>query len=162
METGDWTQVLLLRDVAAAMGLGALIGLERESSRKAAGMRTHMFLAGSAALLVSLGSVLVERFSSETASQLVRSDPIRIIEAVITAIGFLGAGTIIRNTRGRMIEGVTTAASLLFTGGVGICCALSQWIAAVGVVVLALVTLRVLGGLEPASIGAGPDNSKRP
>lgn len=145
-------EIMVLRDVAAAMGLGALIGMEREASRKAAGMRTHMLLAGAAALLVSLGNVLVADFVEGSPVANVQSDPIRIIEAIITAIGFLGAGTIIRDARGGSVAGVTTAASLLFTGAIGVCCAFSQWILAVGLVLLGLITLQVVGRLEPSSV----------
>jgi len=75
---------------------------------------------------------------------LVRADPIRIIAAVITGISFLGAGTIIRQGQRGEVEGLTTAASLLFASAVGINVALSQWILAVGATFLALIILRVI------------------
>lgn len=74
-----------------------------------------------------------------------RSDPVRIVEAVITGVSFLGAGTIIRHRSKRQIEGITTAASILFTAGVGVCVALSQVVLAVGVTALVLITLRGVG-----------------
>lgn len=138
-------QVRILGGVALAMFLGAIIGLEREAKDKPAGLRTHMLVAGAAAFLVALSDVAVQRFSVDLATGLVRSDPIRIIEAVITGISFLGAGTILRHKGSDHVEGLTTAASLLFVAALGICVALSQVVLAIGVTVLVLATLRGLG-----------------
>ncbi len=71
-----------------------------------------------------------------------QADPIRIIEAVITGVSFLGAGTIIRHRGKNQVEGLTTAASLLFAASLGVCIALSQAMLAVGLTLLLLVTLR--------------------
>jgi len=141
-------QVRILGSVALAMFLGAVIGLEREAKDKPAGLRTHMLVAGAAAFLVALSDVAVQRFSVDLATGLVRSDPIRIIEAVITGISFLGAGTILRHKGSDHVEGLTTAASLLFVAALGICVALSQVLLAIGVTVLILVTLRGVGFLR--------------
>ena len=138
-------QIRILASVALAMLLGAVIGLEREAKDKPAGLRTHMLVAGAAALLVALSDVAVSRFNVDLGTGLVRSDPIRIIEAVITGISFLGAGTILRHKGSDHVEGLTTAASLLFVAALGICVALSQVLLAIGVTVLVLVTLRGVG-----------------
>jgi putative Mg2+ transporter-C (MgtC) family protein len=141
-------QVQVLAYVALAMLLGAMIGLEREFADKPAGLRTHMLVAGAAALLVTLSELMVKEFGADLGSQLVRADPIRIIEAVITGVSFLGAGTIIRSRSGRQVEGLTTAASILLAAALGICVALSQLALAIGVTVLALITLRGVNVLE--------------
>jgi putative Mg2+ transporter-C (MgtC) family protein len=73
-------QLRILGVVGAAMLLGGLIGLEREMAAKPAGFRTHMLVAGAAALLVSLADLLVTRFGNEFSTGLVRSDPIRILD----------------------------------------------------------------------------------
>jgi putative Mg2+ transporter-C (MgtC) family protein len=138
-------QVRILGVVALAMILGGAIGLEREAKDKPAGLRTHMLVAGAAALLVALSDVAVQRFSVDLGSSLVRSDPIRIIEAVITGISFLGAGTILRHRGSDHVEGLTTAASLLFVAALGVSVALSQVLLAIGVTALVLVTLRGVG-----------------
>ena len=130
------------------MLLGALIGLEREFKEKPAGLRTHILVAGASALLVALGDVISTHFQVVLGKQLVQTDPIRIMEAVITGVSFLGAGTIIRSRNGERVEGLTTAASLLVAAGVGICVVLSQIVLAVGVTILLLVTLRGLGYIE--------------
>jgi putative Mg2+ transporter-C (MgtC) family protein len=142
------TQLEILAYVALAMVLGAAIGFEREIEDKPAGLRTHMLVAGAAAMFVALGDVVVAHFEVGLAAELIRSDPVRIIEAVITGVSFLGAGTIIRYTSKRRVEGLTTAASTLFTAAVGVCVALSQVVLAVGVTVLVLVTLRGVGLVE--------------
>jgi putative Mg2+ transporter-C (MgtC) family protein len=141
-------QIQILGSVALAMVLGAAIGLERETKEKPAGLRTHMLVAGAAAFLVALSDVAIQRFNVELGAGLVRSDPIRIIEAVITGISFLGAGTILRHKGSDHVEGLTTAASLLFAAGLGICVALSQVPLAIGVTILVLVTLRGVGLLR--------------
>jgi putative Mg2+ transporter-C (MgtC) family protein len=141
-------QFQILAYVGLAMLLGAAIGLEREVADKPAGLRTHMLVAGAAALLVALGDVMIKHFDAVLGSELVRSDPTRIIQAVITGVSFLGAGTILRFGSTRRVEGLTTAASILFAAAVGVCVALSQLVLAVGVTVLVLVTLRGVGRAE--------------
>jgi putative Mg2+ transporter-C (MgtC) family protein len=144
---GALPELQALGTVVVAMALGALIGAEREAADKPAGLRTHMLVAGAAALLSTLGVVAVERFAGEGLAGVVRSDPIRILEAIITGVSFLGAGTIIRRD-GRNVEGLTTAASLLFTAGIGVTIALSRYLLALGATALALVTLRLIRRLE--------------
>jgi putative Mg2+ transporter-C (MgtC) family protein len=134
--------------VGLAMVLGAIIGFEREVEEKPAGLRTHMLVAGAAALFVALVDVVVERFGVGLGVDLVRSDPVRIIEAVVTGISFLGAGTIILRRGKQQVEGLTTAASILFTAAVGVCVALAQFVLAVGATLLVLGTLRGVGLLE--------------
>lgn len=129
-------------EVALAILLGGIIGTEREVANKPAGFRTHMLVAGAAALLAGLGDALVQRFSAHAVSDFIRTDPIRIIEAIVTGISFLGAGTIFRRSRGEQVEGLTTAASLLFSAAVGICIAAQQFILGIGVTALALIVLR--------------------
>jgi putative Mg2+ transporter-C (MgtC) family protein len=146
----DWIKLYqaelgILARVALAMLFGAVIGLEREARDKPAGLRTHMLMAGAAALLVSLGSVIVRDYSADLGVQLVETEPLRIIGAVVTGVSFLGAGTILRRGEEHQVEGLTTAASLLVSAAVGMCVALSKWVLAVGVTMLALVTLRGVG-----------------
>ncbi|MGH9336794.1 MAG: MgtC/SapB family protein, partial [Vicinamibacteria bacterium] len=102
MAVGDETgvnrmDVERLLVVLVAMFLGGLIGLERELAGKSAGLRTNMLVAGAAAFIVELSDLLVERFVDEVASpSLVRVDSIRVIEAVVTRVIYIGAATIIR------------------------------------------------------------------
>jgi hypothetical protein len=94
----DWlTQLQVIAEVALAILLGGVIGIERELANKPAGFRTHMLVAGSAALLVGLGEALVQRFATSDYAAIIQSDPMRIVGAIITGISFLGAGTIFRH-----------------------------------------------------------------
>ena len=130
------------------MILGALIGLDREAAEKPAGLRTHILVTGVGALLISLGELIGERDMVLFGSEIVGVNPSRIVAAVITGISFLGAGTIIRDQSKTQIEGLTTAASLLFASVVGMTVALSQWTLAIGATVLVLINLRLIPWLE--------------
>jgi len=138
-------QLEIIGEVALAMLLGGIIGMERERANKPAGFRTHMLVAGAAALLVGLGDALLHKYGGGGVDGTIRSDPIRIVEAIITGISFLGAGTIFRRGESRAVEGLTTAASLLLCSAIGIAVALRQFIIAGGITAL---TLLVLWGLK--------------
>jgi putative Mg2+ transporter-C (MgtC) family protein len=143
-QTGTGDQFQILAEVAFAMFLGGLIGIERELADKPAGFRTHMLIAGSAALLVGLGDALLQTFilsTPDTPDAGIRTDPIRIVEAIVTGISFLGAGTIFRRSEGD-VRGLTTAASILLSAAIGISVALQQFWLASGVTLLALLVLR--------------------
>lgn len=138
----DSNQIQILAQVLLAMILGGVIGFDRESADKPAGLRTHMLVAGAGALLVSLSTLIVEASTVDLGGSIIRSDPIRIVEAVITGVSFLGAGTILRRTEKGHVEGLTTAASILMATAVGICVAISETLLAIGVTVMALLVLR--------------------
>ena len=109
---------VLLR-LGAAVGVGALIGLDRELRQKPAGIRT---LA-----LVALGSAV---FVLETidSSRSPYTDPTsRVIQGIITGVGFLGAGSIMRNIGEESVRGLTTAASIWLAAAMGIACGLANW-----------------------------------
>jgi putative Mg2+ transporter-C (MgtC) family protein len=153
-------QLEILGEVALAMVLGAFLGLERELAHKSAGLRTHMLIAGASAMLVGLVDALLHRFLLPAISPLVRADPVPVITAVVMAVGFLGAGTIIR--REDHVKGLTTAASMLFAAAVGSAVGLRQFLLAIGATILALATLRLVLSLEgrlPRGGGGSPDRS---
>jgi len=139
-------QLLTLIHIALAMLLAGIVGFDRELADKPAGLRTHMFVAGAAALLVNLGDVLVS--DSGIPASLLRADPIRILEAIITGVSFLGAGTILRHREDKKIEGLTTAASLLFVAGIGAGVALRMYVISIGAAVLAILTLSGIKAIE--------------
>jgi putative Mg2+ transporter-C (MgtC) family protein len=142
-------QLQLLGELLGAMLLGGLIGLEREAAEKSAGFRTHTLVAGAACLLVGIGLGLVRRFASDAGPGVqIRADPIRMVEAVITGLSFLGAGTIFRSGVDQRAKGLTTAASILFSGAIGIGVAARLYLLAVGATILALVVLRSLQRVE--------------
>lgn len=151
----------IIGEVALAMVLGAAIGLEREIARRPAGLRTHMLVAGMAAFLVSLGNAVVLKFSVGVDPAILKADPVVIVQAIITGMSFLCAGTIFRSEQKQQVEGLTTGASLLFTSAIGICVALREFVIAVSVTGLVLVTLFVVGRLE-RYIGNRPRPEDKP
>ncbi|MDQ3806247.1 MAG: MgtC/SapB family protein, partial [Acidobacteriota bacterium] len=100
----------VLIKLAAATLLGAVVGFQRERAGKPAGLRTHMLVAMGAALFVVLADLMIARFLHY--GDVIRFDPIRSIEAIVAAIGFLGAGTIFVSRAESRVKGLTTAASI--------------------------------------------------
>ena len=135
----DPSELRAIGVVIVAMLLGGIIGIEREMADKPAGLRTHMFVAGAAALFLTLANLMIEGFAATAPEASLRSDPVRILEAVVAGVSFLGAGTIMRRNRGEDIEGLTTAASLLLTAAVGIAAALSRYSLAISVTLLTVL-----------------------
>jgi len=144
----DWIeQAGVLIGAVYAMLLGGVIGFERELKDRLAGFRTHMLVAGAAALLVGMGPLLLaDRAFHDDA--VLRIDPIRLVEATITGVAFIGAGTIFSHGRGEHIAGITTAASLLMVAVIGIAVALRYYVLALAITLLTLLVLRVLAWFE--------------
>lgn len=140
-------QIKIVGYTLLAAVLGGVLGLEREYVRKPAGLRTHILVAAAAALLVGISRLMLatEMFPQDTLNY----DPNRLLEAVITGISFLGAGTILR--REKRVEGLTTAATLLFTAVIGIGVGLGFILVGVLSTLLALFVLYVLGRIDPGS-----------
>ena len=135
--TIEWPEVLLRLFVAAA--LGGAIGLERELRERQAGLRTH--------LVVSVGSALFTLVSAYGFSNFgARVDPTRIAAQIVTGIGFLGAGAIIR--QGLSVRGLTTAASLWLVAAIGMAVGAGYW---EGAVIATLGAVLVLGPLRGAA-----------
>jgi putative Mg2+ transporter-C (MgtC) family protein len=119
--------------LAAAVAAGALIGLDRELRRKPAGLRT---LA-----LVSLGSAV---FVLETVGAGTFTDATsRVIQGIVTGVGFLGAGSIIRGHDEESVRGLTTAASIWLAAAMGIACGLANWPLVVAACLLGLLVLMI-------------------
>ena len=128
--TIGWAEVLLRLFVAAA--LGAAIGLERELRERQAGLRTH--------LVVSVGSALFALVSAYGFTDFgVRVDPTRIAAQIVTGIGFLGAGAIIR--QGLSVRGLTTAATLWLVAAIGMAAGAGYWEGALVATLGAIITL---------------------
>lgn len=121
--------VIVLRLIMASI-LGGFIGLEREANNRPAGFRTH--------ILVTLGSALMMLVSIDMGKS--GADPARIAAQVVSGIGFLGAGTILRT--GNNIEGLTTAASLWVCSGIGLSMGNGYYLGGVTTTVIVLFFLR--------------------
>jgi len=131
----------LLRTAVAAAA-GALVGLGRQIHGRPAGLRTHMLVAVASCLAVM--AALHIAGSGRIAS--VQADVTRVIAGVVTGIGFLGAGAIIKT--GNLVRGLTTAACIWFTAVAGVLAALGLTLVTGGAAVLAFLILTVLDRLE--------------
>ena len=161
----NWqAQLEAVASIVIAAVLGGIVGMEREMANRPAGLRTHAILAAAACLLVRLGNGLVDSFAADTMPSALQADPIRVIEAIVTGVAFLGAGTIFRDPRGGAVEGLTTAASLLLVSAIGISVALKQLVLAGAVTILTLILLRVVRKLYRSAThghGDGTDGKAR-
>jgi putative Mg2+ transporter-C (MgtC) family protein len=143
---GRHLEIVLIR-VIIATALGAIIGVQREKAGKPAGLRTH--------ILVSLGTAVVVLACAAVG---MTHDPLsRVIQGIVTGIGFIGAGSILKLSEEREIKGLTTAAGLWMTAAIGIAVALG----AIGVAIIGtLLTVIVLGVLGAIESRLGTDEKK--
>ncbi len=123
---------MVLRLLLAA-ALGAGIGYQRERANKPAGLRTH--------ILISLGSALFTVVSIFGFG--VGVDPSRVAAGVVTGIGFIGAGVILRGVRGEHVVGLTTAASIWAVAAIGMAAGVGMYLIATIVTVIAVLVLMI-------------------
>lgn len=119
----DWP---IFVPMLVAVVLGGVIGTEREISGKAAGLRTNILICMGAALFTHLALNL-------------QADAAKMLAGVITGVGFIGAGAVLRDRGG--IHGITTAATIWLVTGIGIACGMKFYALAVGITVLTLIVL---------------------
>ena len=143
MQTGDAMLNLDWIDIAARLGgavlAGAILGINRDLHHKPAGLRTHS--------LVSLGSavVVVVIVSLPGAS----ADAVaRVIQGLVTGVGFIGAGVILHHDAENRVVGLTTAASIWVAAALGTACAAGFWLIAVLTLMLTLLVLTLGGPIE--------------
>jgi putative Mg2+ transporter-C (MgtC) family protein len=138
----NWDEALLRLALAGA--LGGMIGLERELREREAGLRTHLLVAVGSALFTIVGAYGFHDFIA-SGQAVVRTDPTRIAAQIVTGIGFLGAGAIIR--QGLSVRGLTTAATLWVVAAVGLAAGAGYYSGAIittALVLLALWPLRLI------------------
>lgn len=128
---------MVLRLVGATI-FGGLVGYQREKAEKPAGLRTHV--------LVCLGSALVMQVSVYPFQGVSLADPTRIAAGVVIGIGFLGAGTIIR--QGSIVRGLTTAASIWVTAAVGLAIGVGFYVPAFAATALIIIVLTIVKQVE--------------
>lgn len=134
----DVSLELALRLVAATV-IGGAIGLNRDLHGKPTGVRTMA--------LVGLGSALIIVASSLVGGN---GDATRAVQGIITGIGFLGAGVIVKNAGSAHVHGLTTAATIWLTAALGVTCGLGHWRLALLALALSLAVLMLGGPLERA------------
>ncbi len=134
-----WQQYVVVINAALAAVLGSIIGWERDRAGKSAGPRTMALVGSASAAGVAIGAV--------RDAQADFGDPTRAMHAVITGIGFLGAGLIFTNRSGGT-QGVTTAATVFATAAMGVAVGLGFQIAGVGLTIIIFAILRSTQVLE--------------
>lgn len=136
-------QLILLR-LGGATVLCGLIGYERESASRPAGLRTHMLIGLAAATYSIIMLHLIAQ--SDAFAGNVRTDPLRIIEALTSGIAFLAAGMIVFSSG--KVHGLTTGTGMWLAAAIGLCVGLGLWPVALIVTVLALIVIRALAYVE--------------
>ncbi|MRH41133.1 hypothetical protein GH741_00405 [Aquibacillus halophilus] len=142
-EVWQITEVEISIRLVIALVLGGAIGLERELGSHHAGFRTHILVCLGSALIVLLSIYGFSQFANEPN---VRMDPARLAAQVISGIGFLGAGTILRT--GKIVSGLTTAASLWVSAAIGLAVGAGFYFAAILSTALVLISLFALSKME--------------
>ncbi len=136
-----------LHAIAISAACGGVLGIEREIAGKPAGIRTHIFVCAGSALMMILGQEIVSQFEQQETDSLLKADPIRILQAIVVGISFLGAGTIVHQ-KGEGVEGLTTAATIYLTAGIGVAVAVDRTGLALAVTGFAIAVLLLLGLVE--------------
>lgn len=144
-------QIVLVLKVGIAAVLGAIIGWERDRAGKSAGIRTHMLVATSSALAVGLGELAISAAQS--------GDPTRMMHAVFTGIGFIGAGMIWTSKKANGPLGLTSAATIMLVAGLGAAVGLGAPIVGAAVCVLALATLWGVRAVETSIDARRPSDT---
>jgi len=130
--------------LAVATAAGAAIGLNRDLKGKPAGLRTHALVALGSALLVSV-SVM-----PATSADFDSTSVSRVIQGIVTGIGFLGGGVILKDATGTAVHGLTTAAAIWLAASLGMACGLGSWPQVAIALALAFVVLLFGGPVEQA------------
>ncbi len=140
-------ELVLLGRVLVAAALSGVIGLEREFHGRPAGLRTHLLVGvGAALVIVTFEAIPAILAQSGAWGGMMRVDPGRVAAGIITGIGFLGAGTILRV--GDWVRGLTTAASIWFVAGVGIVTGEGLYVLAVGGTLIGFTVLGLIDRIE--------------
>ena len=140
----DPAHVEMLLRLIAALFAGAFIGYERSFHGRPAGLRTHVLVCLASAVLMLV--TVYEDHWVRTAAMETRLDPTRMAQGIMTGIGFLGAGVIVKE--GINVRGLTTAASIWITAGIGVLAGVGLFVPMVASVMLTLVVLSVFRWVE--------------
>ncbi len=126
--------------------LGGLIGIERDMRGRTAGLRTHILVCVGSCLFMLISTYIFETYKFYYANSILRIDPGRIASQIITGIGFIGAGTILRS--GFSIRGLTTAGSIWVCAGIGMGVGLGYYNPSLLATVITLIALLLLNRIE--------------
>ena len=140
------TNLVILLNLLGALALGLLVGYERSYHGRAAGMRTYGLVCMASAALTVIGGYPGHWFGGHVSQYLTNSDPTRIVQGIVTGIGFLGAGVIMRE--GFNISGLTTAASIWTSSVIGILVGVGFYLSAMGLALMSALIMIYLSKIE--------------
>ena len=140
------TELELAGRLGAALVLGGAIGLERELTGQVAGLRTHMSVALGAALFGIVSAYGWNEFAQVRAQTNVQVDVTRVASNIVTGVGFLGGGAILRGDKG--VHGMTTAATIWVNAAIGMAAGAGEFATASAATGLTIVVLAVLPPIE--------------
>jgi len=140
------TNAVILLNLLGALVLGLMVGYERSYHGRAAGMRTYGLVCMASAALTVIGGYPGHWFGGHVSQYLVNSDPTRVIQGIVTGIGFLGAGVIMRE--GFNISGLTTAASIWASSVIGVMVGVGFYLGAMGLAALCACSMIFLTKVE--------------
>ncbi len=143
---GSYELAILFKILLAALA-GGIVGIEREKHGRPAGLRTHLLVSVGSCLMMIVSEAFYLKYGDLPGSSVVRLDPGRAAAQIITGIGFLGAGVIIKE--GLSVRGLTTAACLWLVAGVGMAFGMGMFAAGAIGAIIALMALIFLKKLEP-------------
>jgi putative Mg2+ transporter-C (MgtC) family protein len=135
------TSLDIIIKIACAIGLGSIIGLERTFAGKGAGMRTYAMVSLGSSIFIIISEIVLSQFPTQTGS-----NSLGVVSAIITGIGFIGAGLTIFKEHG--VTGLTTAAGLWVAAGVGIASGFGYFNIAIIATIAALLVFTVMWFLE--------------
>jgi len=138
----EHSYVIFFARLCLAALLGGLVGIEREVHGRPAGFRTHLMVALGACLMMLVSEFFYFKYQNLTSDSLVRLDPARVAAQIVTGIGFLGAGAIIKHKLS--VRGLTTAACLWVVAGIGMAVGIGMYVPALFVTGISLATLMLL------------------
>jgi putative Mg2+ transporter-C (MgtC) family protein len=141
-------ELRLLPRLIVALVLGIGLGFELERKNKPAGLRTHAIVTLSTAALMAAATLL------QIEDGTVVGDPVRMSQGILTGIGFIGAGTILRHRN--TVTGITTAATIWLGASVGMLCGAGLYVLAVSLTALSLLALLGTDWLSGRIVGVGP------
>jgi len=142
----EYSELAIGFRLALAAVLGSLIGIEREVHGRPAGFRTHLLVTLGACLMIIVSEAYYFKYANLASDSVLRLDPARIAAQIVTGIGFLGAGAIIKE--GHAVRGLTTAACLWVSAGIGMAVGAGFYFPALVVVGISLFSLMLLKRVE--------------
>ncbi|MFZ0243540.1 MAG: MgtC/SapB family protein [Desulfobacterales bacterium] len=136
---------MIVRLLLASL-LSGLIGIEREVHGRGAGFRTHLLVGLATCLMMIVSEYFYTKYGALSGQGVVRLDPARVAAQIVTGIGFLGAGVIIKS--GEVVRGLTTAACLWLVAGIGMAVGIGLYLPALIVTMIAMFNLVFLKQIE--------------